>query len=65
MRWADLQEYAEFNRDFLSAVREALKAGKTVDEAVASLNLQEKYKHYGMERAKANVQAIYNELKKP
>ena len=65
MRWADLREYAEFNRDFLSAVREALKAGKTVDEAVASLNLQEKYMHYGMERAKANVQAIYDELKKP
>ena len=65
LRWADLQEYAEFNRDFLSAVREALKAGKTVDEAVASLSLQEKYQHYDMEHAKANVQAIYNELKRP
>jgi len=65
MTWADLQEYAAFNRDFLSAVRQAWTAGKSVDEAVASLNLQEKYQHYGMEHAKANVQAIYNELKRP
>ena len=59
MRWTDLQEYAEFNRDFLAAVQAAKQAGKTVDEAVADLQLPEKYTAYGMEHAKANVQAIY------
>src|SRR5262249_1125535 len=37
MSWADLQEYAAFNRDFLSAVRAAFDAGKTADEATATL----------------------------
>ena len=62
--WDDLREYADFTRDFLAAVQEAMKAGKSEDEAVASLNLPERYKGYGMERAKANVEAIYKELKK-
>jgi glyoxylase-like metal-dependent hydrolase (beta-lactamase superfamily II) len=64
MGWADLQEYADFNRDFLAAVREALKAGKSVDEAAASLHLPDRYKAYDMTRARANVEAIYAQLKK-
>jgi glyoxylase-like metal-dependent hydrolase (beta-lactamase superfamily II) len=60
----DLQEYADFTRDFLTAVREAFKAGKTADEAAASLALPERYKAYGMERAAANVRVIYDELKR-
>lgn len=64
LTWTDVQEYANFNREFLAAVQDAMKAGKSVDEAAASLNLPEKYKNYDMTRAKANVQAIYDELKK-
>jgi glyoxylase-like metal-dependent hydrolase (beta-lactamase superfamily II) len=60
----DLQEYAEFTRDFLTAVREAFKAGKTAEEAAAGLALPERYKAYGMDRAAANVRAIYDELKR-
>ena len=60
----DLQEYAEFTRDFLTAVREAFKAGKSADEAAASLALPERYKAYGMERAAANVRVIYEELRR-
>jgi glyoxylase-like metal-dependent hydrolase (beta-lactamase superfamily II) len=66
-RWLtlkDLQEYVEFNRDFLSAVKVAIQAAKTVDEAVAGLKLPERYKNYGMDQARANVNAIYNELNK-
>ena len=59
----DLKEYADFNRDFLAAVREAVKAGKTPDAAAASLTLPERYKAYGMDRAKDNVAAIYQEIK--
>lgn len=66
-RWLglrDLQEYADFNRAFLNAVKEAMKAGKSVAEATAELKLPEKFKDYGMEQAAANVKAIYDELKK-
>lgn len=64
LRWADVQEYAEFNRDFLADVRASLAAGKSASEAAASLRLPEKYKNYDMQQAQANVQAIYRELKK-
>jgi cyclase len=62
MNRSDEQEYADFTRDFLAAVREARQAGKTADEAAATLRLPERYKTYGMQRAKANVEAIYSEL---
>jgi glyoxylase-like metal-dependent hydrolase (beta-lactamase superfamily II) len=64
MTWNDLQEYAEFNRDFLSAVRQLIAAGKTADEAAVSLRLPEKYKDYDMRQAPANIRAIYQELGK-
>jgi cyclase len=66
-RWvtvADLQEYADFNRDFLGAVQEAFKAGKSADEAATGLAMPERYKNYGMENARANVQSIYQELQR-
>lgn len=64
MTWRDVEEYADFNRDFLAAVREALNAGKSAEEAAASLVLPERYQGYDLQQAKANVQAIYGELKK-
>jgi cyclase len=64
MTWNDLQEYADFNRDFLAAVQDAMKAGKSADDAAATLKLPDRYKDYGMQQAKANVEAIYAELKK-
>ena len=60
----DLEEYQRYNADLLSAAQSAIKAGKSVDEAAASINLTEKYKDYRSERVKAAVQAIYDELKK-
>ena len=64
MRWADLQEYADFNRDFLTAVKESIAAGKSADQAATTLKLPDRYKNYDMQQAKANVEAIYRELKK-
>jgi glyoxylase-like metal-dependent hydrolase (beta-lactamase superfamily II) len=64
MPWRDLEEFADFNRDFLAAVRQAMAAGKTADEAAATLQLPERYKDYDMQHAAANVRAIYRELGK-
>ena len=61
MTWDDLAEYADFNREFLAAVDAAYSAGKTVDEAVATLELSDRYSEYDMEQARANVEVIYNE----
>jgi cyclase len=65
MKPADLQEFAQFNRDFLETVREAKKAGRGVDEVVNSYKVPEKYAGYAAPqegRLRANVQSIYNEL---
>ena len=61
----DLEEYARFNRDFLDAVRASKAAGHTVDEAVTALDLRTRYPDHTMDRAAANVQAIYDELDAP
>ena len=62
MTWDDLAEYADFNRDFLAAVEEAYRAGTSVEAAAESLALPDRYVDYGMEHARANVEAIYDEL---
>ena len=63
---ADLKEYAEFNRDFLAYVREAKKAGKSVDEAASGYKFPEKFAGYRApqpDSVKNNVEVIYGELK--
>jgi cyclase len=63
---ADLIEYSEFNRDFLAYVREAKKAGKSVDEAASAYQIPEKFSGYRApqpDSVKNNVEAIYAELK--
>ena len=60
---AELQEYQRFMNDFVAAVREANKAGKSVDDAAASINLNSKYPGYKNDRYKPAIMAIYEELK--
>jgi cyclase len=60
---AELQEYQRFMNDFVAAAREANKAGKSVDEAATSINLNAKYPGYKNDRYKAAIQVIYDELK--
>ncbi|HYR85473.1 MAG TPA: MBL fold metallo-hydrolase [Terriglobia bacterium] len=64
MKPADLQEYADFMRDFVAAAEAAMKAGKGVDQAVSGLKLPDKYKDYNMANLKADVQRVYDELKR-
>ena len=63
-QWRDVEEYQRFNADLLAATQAAIKAGKSVDEAAASINLTSKYPGYESMRVKAAIQAIYDELKK-
>jgi cyclase len=64
MTWNELQEYADFNRDFLAAVQQSITERRTAAEAFAALKLPERYKAYDMREARANVEAIYKELGK-
>lgn len=59
----ELREYQQFMTDFVDAVKKAKAAGKSVDEAAASLDLGGKYNDYKKDRYKAAVQVIYNEIK--
>jgi cyclase len=59
----ELREYQQFMTDFVAAARQAKAAGKSVDEAAASINLNDKYKGYDNQRYKAALQVVYNELK--
>jgi glyoxylase-like metal-dependent hydrolase (beta-lactamase superfamily II) len=63
---ADLKEWAEFNDDFLAAVSAGKAAGRSIDEIASSWKMPEKYKGYAEPqpaRVRANVEAIYNELR--
>jgi len=66
MKWDDLAEYAQFNKDFLADVQAGMKAGKSADEIAAGWKPAAKYKDYTIAdaRLKTNVQAIVTEIKK-
>jgi glyoxylase-like metal-dependent hydrolase (beta-lactamase superfamily II) len=44
--WADLKEFADFNKDLVAWMQAELKAGKTPEQAAAEWKLPEKYKGY-------------------
>jgi len=64
MTVADLKEYAAFNQDFFNAVREAKRAGRTVDELEKSWNIPEKYKGYdpNRQRLRGDIELMFTEL---
>ncbi len=59
----DLKEYQQFMTDLVAAARQAKSAGKSVDDATASIDLSAKYKDYKKDRYKLAIQAIYDEIK--
>ena len=66
MTMNDLKEYVDFNREFLMAVQDAKKAGKSVDDVAKSWTMPAKYTGYAKAdpvRLKSNVQVIFDELK--
>jgi glyoxylase-like metal-dependent hydrolase (beta-lactamase superfamily II) len=61
----DLKEFAEFNRDFATAARDAKRAGRSVDEVAASWTVPAKYAGYSAPQAvrlRANIELAYKEL---
>jgi len=65
MTWANLNEWAAFNRDFLDVVRSGRSAGQSVDEIANSWTLPAKYADYDQpnpDAVKRNVQVIVDEL---
>ena len=61
--FAAFKMYGEFLQAFVTAVQQAKKDGKTVDQAAADLKLPEKFKDYKLSAARGGVSAIYSELK--
>ena len=66
MKWSDLSEYAQFNKDFLADVQAGTKAGKSAEDIAAGWKPAAKYKDYNIAdaRLKTNVQAVVTEIKK-
>ena len=63
---ADLKEYVEFMRDFVAAVQDAKKAGRTAEEVANTWVVPAKYVGYtkpAVDRLKAYVQVIFDESK--
>ena len=66
MSMNDLREWADFNRDFLAFVRDAKRAGRSVDDVVSSWKLPAKYAAYAAPapvRLRSNVEVMFNELR--
>jgi glyoxylase-like metal-dependent hydrolase (beta-lactamase superfamily II) len=63
---ADLKTYAEFIRDFVTAVQTAKRGGKTIDDVVASWATPAKYAGYSAPpaaRVKADAEVVWGETK--
>jgi cyclase len=62
----DLKQYAEFNREFLGAVQDGKRAGRTIDQVATGWQMPAKYGGYAPPQAarlRNNVEVIFNELK--
>ncbi len=58
----DVREYAAFCRDLLAIVQDALRAGKSVEETVANLELPARYRGYDLQHARSYVESVVAEL---
>ena len=66
MTLAELQEYANFNREFADAMRAAKKEGKGVEDIVKTWTMPAKYQGYAAAaeaRLRSNAQVIFDEIK--
>ena len=64
MTWKDLEEYAQFNKEFRDGVVDGFNHGLGITEVADAWKLPVTFKDYTAQpaRVKANVQAIFGEL---
>jgi cyclase len=70
--WADLKDYADFNKDLVAWMQSELKAGKTPEQAAAEFKLPAKYKDKGYSETvgplfgglKGRIETLQKEMKK-
>ena len=64
MTMDDLREFADFNLDFLNAMRQAKASGQTVEEAAAGWMPSARFEVYDVpaDRLQINVQTLFGEL---
>ena len=62
--WQGFLDYGEFMKSFVTSVQASAKAGKSAEQALTDYTVPEKFKSYNMQRAKADIDVIYGELKK-
>ncbi len=68
--WADVKEFADFNKDFLTWAQGALKSGKTPEAAAAEWKVPEKYQGYSSQVSNlfggvaGRLQRLQEEMKK-
>ncbi len=65
---ADVKMYADFNREFVDAVRAARKAGRTVDDVANTWKVPERFLKDGytqppVDRLRSNAQVVWDELR--
>jgi len=67
--WKDLQEYAQFTKEFVDYARASMKAGKSAEQAGKEYKVDPKFKGYAVSisptigGAEGNLQIAYDELK--
>ncbi len=61
LSWNDFREYADYYAEFVATVQNAIKTGKSVDEAVVAYKPSDRFKNFetDAERVKQNATAIY------
>ena len=65
--WAELEEYAEFQRDFVAMARAAHAEGKSAEQAAEDYVIPDRFEGYNRSdpmRIPTNIQTIYDELER-
>ena len=66
MTLPEVLEYARFNQEFASTMRDGKRAGRSIDEMVTTWTMPAKYQGYAPAaeaRLRSNVQVVYDEIK--
>jgi cyclase len=70
LRWADLKEYADFNREFVSWAQGEMKAGRSPEDAAKTYRVPERFKGYSADLPPffggmpGYLKSLYGELQK-